>query len=143
MGEEKQIAVQPECARCNSSGWVCENHHDVPWADGDAGCCDGAGEPCRVCNPCDRENPPRMPPGTRTIAHEKDTPGPLNDGHYAEALDRAAIIRDMIHELLSRHLVIESIPRIADRVDALIIESDVVYEVIGQARHAHKQAGKL
>lgn len=37
------------CANCDGEGWVCENHPEVPWGEGD-GCCGGAGMPC-VCNP--------------------------------------------------------------------------------------------
>ena len=39
----------PLCANCDGEGWVCENHPEVPWLDGDE-CCGGAGCPC-VCNP--------------------------------------------------------------------------------------------
>ncbi len=37
-----------QCANCDGEGWVCENHPEVPWCEGD-GCCGGAGMPC-VCN---------------------------------------------------------------------------------------------
>ena len=37
------------CANCDGEGWVCEDHPEVPWMDGD-GCCGGAGQPCS-CNP--------------------------------------------------------------------------------------------
>ena len=36
------------CANCDGQGWVCENHPEVPWGEGD-GCCGGAGMPC-ACN---------------------------------------------------------------------------------------------
>lgn len=50
------------CANCDGTGWVCEDHPEVPWLDGE-GCCGGAGSPC-VCNPCGGEDePPRDPPG--------------------------------------------------------------------------------
>ena len=39
----------PRCANCTGEGWVCEDHPEVPWLDGD-GCCMGAGMPCS-CNP--------------------------------------------------------------------------------------------
>lgn len=39
----------PSCANCDGEGWVCEDHPEVPWLDGD-GCCGGAGMPCS-CNP--------------------------------------------------------------------------------------------
>ena len=54
------------CKNCNGEGWVCENHTDKPWGDGDA-CCGGAGSPCKFCNPCDEHNPPRMPTGSVEI----------------------------------------------------------------------------
>lgn len=46
------------CARCDGTGWVCENHDDAPWADGHMypgetgkeGCDCGAGCPCPDCN---------------------------------------------------------------------------------------------
>lgn len=50
------------CPICKGEGWVCENHRDQPWGDGDS-CCGGAGSPCEWCNPCDAQTPPRMPPG--------------------------------------------------------------------------------
>lgn len=37
------------CANCDGEGWVCEDHPEVPWMDGE-GCCGGAGMPCS-CNP--------------------------------------------------------------------------------------------
>ena len=40
--------ADPECEICNGEGWVCENHSDKPWLEGE--CCGGAGMPC-VCNP--------------------------------------------------------------------------------------------
>jgi len=39
----------PNCKLCDGSGWVCEDHEDMAWKDGD-GCCGGAGEPC-ICHP--------------------------------------------------------------------------------------------
>jgi len=60
------------CTNCNDQGWVCENHRDVPWDDGNATCCAkagskwgcGAGAPCRKCNASEGpDDPPRMPPG--------------------------------------------------------------------------------
>ena len=53
----------PQCATCEDEGWVCENHNDKPWRRGEGGCDCGAGQPCDDCNPSDRNNPPRMPPG--------------------------------------------------------------------------------
>lgn len=53
--------------RCDDTGWVCENHLSKPWSKPWAGfskrrdACDcGAGEPCRVCNPSDKDHPPDM-----------------------------------------------------------------------------------
>ncbi len=35
----------PECSRCDSTGWVCENHSDRPW-DGEKACsCGDPGPP--------------------------------------------------------------------------------------------------
>lgn len=42
-------ATDSKCANCDGEGWVCEDHPEVPWQDGD-GCCGGAGSPC-ACNP--------------------------------------------------------------------------------------------
>lgn len=66
------ISKQPECARCDSSGWVCENHNDVAWGvDADDGrCahgCGGAGSPCPMCNPWDQQNHPRDLAGSTLI----------------------------------------------------------------------------
>lgn len=62
---------QPECSTCSSTGWVCENHHDKPWAggmpDGFKKCCGGAGMPCIKCNPSDYDNPPRELAGSKII----------------------------------------------------------------------------
>jgi hypothetical protein len=41
------------CRNCAGCQWVCEDHHDHPWA-GIADvqeCCGGAGAPCPVCSP--------------------------------------------------------------------------------------------
>lgn len=40
------------CTNCDGTKWVCENHPEVPWRDGE-GCCGGAGMPC-VCSPMHR-----------------------------------------------------------------------------------------
>ena len=61
----------PICTNCNDEGWVCENHPTVPWQCGNATCCSddgnewgcGAGAPCKSCNPCDENKPPRDVPG--------------------------------------------------------------------------------
>ena len=57
---------EPHCGNCNDEGWVCENHMNVPWGEGD-GCCGGAGSPCPNCNPCDRDHPPRPLRGSRVV----------------------------------------------------------------------------
>lgn len=36
------------CANCDNEQWVCEDHPEVPWGNGN-GCCGGAGMPCS-CN---------------------------------------------------------------------------------------------
>ncbi len=40
--------TQKECEICYGEGWVCEDHTNKAWGDGN-GCCGGAGSPC-VCN---------------------------------------------------------------------------------------------
>jgi len=57
----KPTAELIACSICKS-GWVCENHPDKDWNDGN-GCCGGAGAPCKECNPSDEVTPPRMPVG--------------------------------------------------------------------------------
>ncbi len=42
------------CATCKGEGWVCEDHTNVPWGEGDS-CCGGAGAPCK-CNRLHRDN---------------------------------------------------------------------------------------
>jgi hypothetical protein len=50
--------VDPQCKRCDGTGWVCASHRDKPWADGwrypgvagKAGCRCDAGAPCPDCN---------------------------------------------------------------------------------------------
>jgi len=44
MDEDKS-----KCANCDGTGWVCEDHPEVPWLYGE-NCCGGAGSPC-ACNP--------------------------------------------------------------------------------------------
>ena len=62
---------QSECAVCGGALWVCEDHADKPWGGAsnraDACHCGGAGAPCLACNPSDREHPPKMPEGYKTI----------------------------------------------------------------------------
>ncbi len=57
------------CAVCRNCRWVCENHPDRAWPD----VCDcGAGAPCPVCNPCDRDHPPEMPERFRSVIDVDD-----------------------------------------------------------------------
>jgi hypothetical protein len=60
-----------ECKTCDGTGWVCENHETKPWGgvstSEDACRCGGAGAPCPVCNPSDRDHPPKMPDGYRSF----------------------------------------------------------------------------
>ncbi len=39
------MSIQYLCANCDGTGWVCEDHPEVPWLDGES-CCGGAGSPC-------------------------------------------------------------------------------------------------
>lgn len=41
--------MKSTCTICKGEGWVCEDHADKAWGEGD-GCCGGAGMPC-VCHP--------------------------------------------------------------------------------------------
>lgn len=56
MIEEKFLTEPPAdaCTNCKDEGWVCENHPDHPWNEGDPSCCGGAGAPCA----CNKINPP-------------------------------------------------------------------------------------
>jgi hypothetical protein len=58
-----------KCLNCQDERWVCENHEHKPWnvPEADGGCSCGAGMPCELCNPCDRDNPPAWPPGTVAV----------------------------------------------------------------------------
>jgi hypothetical protein len=62
---------QSECAVCGGAMWVCEDHVDKPWGGAstraDACHCGGAGVPCLACNRSDREHPPKMTQGYKTI----------------------------------------------------------------------------
>lgn len=55
------------CQQCDAQGWVCESHPTLPWGGVsirfDACHCGSAGQPCKMCNPCSRTEPPRDPPG--------------------------------------------------------------------------------
>jgi hypothetical protein len=53
----------PQCSRCASTGWVCEDHPDRPWDGPKARGYGGAGMPCPSCNVSNEDNPPRLPAG--------------------------------------------------------------------------------
>lgn len=65
------MSEQPLCKRCDSTGWVCENHNDRPWGEGsdaDNACSCGAGEPCPDCNtPPDDGSAPRFLAGSHLL----------------------------------------------------------------------------
>jgi hypothetical protein len=50
----RDLSESLRCEHCDSTQWVCENHHDRPYVDysnrHDACGC-GAGAPCLYCNP--------------------------------------------------------------------------------------------
>jgi hypothetical protein len=56
-----------KCTRCEDLGWVCENHLDKPWREGEGGCTCGAGAPCPACNVANADNPPRDPSGFERV----------------------------------------------------------------------------
>jgi hypothetical protein len=60
------ILIDKTCKICDGQGWVCENHQDIPWNDGE-GCCGGAGAPCPQCNTPTDGSAPSMGPGTKLI----------------------------------------------------------------------------
>jgi hypothetical protein len=67
------LKVDGVCTPCGGSGWVCEDHHTVPWGDGD-NCCGAPGMPCLVCNGGDTA---RFPAGSIPLWDFKnDPPGP-------------------------------------------------------------------
>jgi hypothetical protein len=68
------MSGQPKCERCDSTGWVCENHHDKPWDGSPRDCgCGGAGEPCPQCNvPANPKEPPRFLAGSTVSWTAKD-----------------------------------------------------------------------
>ena len=46
------------CARCQDTRWTCEEHPDKPMRhDG----CNGAGDPCPLCNPASEHIVPMLP----------------------------------------------------------------------------------
>jgi hypothetical protein len=63
LAREERDKLEHACLVCESTGWVCENHPDMPW-DGPRACrCGGAGMPCLICNPSSLDEPPRLPKG--------------------------------------------------------------------------------
>ena len=65
------------CQRCDSTGWVCENHDDRPWVGSPRACsCVGAGMPCSDCNPDSGriDQSPRLPPGLTVAIDRKHGP---------------------------------------------------------------------
>ncbi len=73
MTHPDQLQANDECPICEGIRWVCENHHDKPWAgfmpEGFVECCGGAGMPCLSCNPCGgRDDPPDNPPDFKVKA---------------------------------------------------------------------------
>lgn len=53
--------MDSKCTICQGEGWVCENHPQEAWNEGNPKCCGGAGQPC-ACNP-----EADMPPGFMTL----------------------------------------------------------------------------
>ena len=43
------LTTETQC-KCQGTGWVCENHPEVSFPEGE--CEDGAGEPCGAGMPC-------------------------------------------------------------------------------------------
>lgn len=54
------------CTICNDEGWVCIEHPTQNW-ETCPDCPIKEGIPCKECNPCDYDNPPRMSPGFEII----------------------------------------------------------------------------
>jgi hypothetical protein len=49
--EIERLRRATHCENCDGTGWVCENHPNLPWDSKNAASCDcGAGMPCGVCN---------------------------------------------------------------------------------------------
>jgi hypothetical protein len=57
------------CSRCADTGWICEEHPDKPM---DHEGCVGAGMPCPLCNPSDRDHPPDVSRIIRRIDYDKE-----------------------------------------------------------------------
>lgn len=51
------------CLRCDATGFVCEAHPALPWADGPRGCrCGAPGDLCPICNDLRDADPPATDP---------------------------------------------------------------------------------
>ena len=74
-GRDNEV-MDAECRICKGARWVCEDHPDKPWdgaSDAPEAChCRGAGVPCLACNPSDREHPPEMPEGYKSLIDSRD-----------------------------------------------------------------------
>lgn len=61
------------CVNCDDQNWVCEAHPNKPWEQGDRAChCGAPGIPCDMCNPCDKDNPPRELAGSTIVLNRID-----------------------------------------------------------------------
>lgn len=63
LAAEQMVYGAEPCPTCLGEGWVCENHPEQPWNEGEPACCGGAGVPCA----CNSGWPPAMPPGTEIL----------------------------------------------------------------------------
>ncbi len=53
MTKKERAVIFKACEACGGEGWVCEDHPNKAWGEGD-GCCGGAGIPCK----CNTSKPP-------------------------------------------------------------------------------------
>ncbi len=53
--------MSDKCKACSGEAWVCEDHPEKPWQDGD--CCGAAGAACPTCN----EDGSKLPEGMEVI----------------------------------------------------------------------------
>lgn len=51
------LMTDVKCPICHGLGWVCENHPNRAWTEGEGGCQCGAGMPCE-CNRANGEDNP-------------------------------------------------------------------------------------
>lgn len=42
--------MNADCKKCRGTGWVCEDHPDMPFGHDDELDCEGDGYPCPDCN---------------------------------------------------------------------------------------------